>query len=255
MAHSKQPADSKRPDLEETTNVVEAHAALLKTGAAQAREKRIAETGMEPVSLWVFLASAVVLLVGGGVLGAGGKLFDYNPHPQNYTRPEFISDADAGPTIGPILEALTKRGKNIYAKCSGCHGSTGSGDGNQFPPLAGSDWVTGNTERLSQIILNGLSGPIDVDGKTYNGNMPAQSPLTAAELAAVMTFVRNEFNDVGDFVSIEQAANAIKIYEARPRGQITVEELNSNHDKMLEGESIDPATTVDFETLKPAAAE
>ena len=48
MAHSKQPADSNRPDLDETTNVVEAHAALLKTGAVQAREKRIAETGMEP---------------------------------------------------------------------------------------------------------------------------------------------------------------------------------------------------------------
>ena len=255
MADSKQPADSRRPDLEETTNVVEAHATLLETGTAQAREKRIAETGMEPVSLWVFVASAVVLLVGGGVLGAGGKFFDYNPHPQNYTRPEFVSDADTGPTIGPILEALTKRGKNIYAKCSGCHGSTGSGDGNQFPPLAGSDWVTGNTERFSQIILNGLSGPIDVDGKTYNGNMPAQSPLTAAELAAVMTFVRNKFNDVGDIVTIEQAANAIKIFEARPQGQITVKKLNANHDKMLEGESIDPATTVDFETLKPAVAE
>ncbi|MFP6885798.1 MAG: hypothetical protein VCA40_15295, partial [Roseibacillus sp.] len=69
------------------------------------------------------------------------------------------------------------------------------------------------------------------------------------------TFVRNKFNDVGDIVTIEQAANAIKIFEARPQGQITVKELNANHDKMLEGESIDPATTVDFETLKPAAAE
>ena len=170
-------------------------------------------------------------------------------------RDRFASDADTGPTIGPILEALSKRGKNIYAKCSGCHGSTGSGDGNQFPPLAGSEWVTGNTDRLAQIILNGLSGPIDVAGKTYNGNMPAQAPLTAAELAAVMTYIRNEFNDVGDVVSVEQAANALKTYEGRPQGAITVTELNANHDKMLEGEAVDPSTSVNFETLQPAAAE
>ncbi|MBB07925.1 MAG: hypothetical protein CMN03_06635 [Roseibacillus sp.] len=255
MADSKKPADSSRPDLEDSTSVVDRHEGLLAQGAAQAREKQVAETGMEPVSLWVFVASAVVLLVAGGVLGAGGKLFSYNPHPQGYTRTEFVSDADTGPTIGPILTALTKRGKNIYAKCSGCHGSTGNGDGNQFPPLAGSDWVTGSTERLAQIILNGLSGPIDVGGKTYNGVMPAQAPLTAAELAAVMTFVRNEFNDVGDIVTVEQAANALKVYESRPQGQITVKELNEKYDKMLEGEPVDPATMVDFETLKPAAAE
>ncbi|MBI24833.1 MAG: hypothetical protein CMN05_14760 [Roseibacillus sp.] len=255
MADSRQPVDPRRPDLEDSTNVVKEHSNLLETSAAQAREKRIAETGMEPISLWVFLASAIILLVGGGVLGAGGKLFSYNPHPQDYTRPEFASDADTGPTIGPVLEALTKRGKSIYAKCSGCHGSTGSGDGNQFPPLTGSDWVTGNTERLAQIILNGLSGPINVAGKTYNGIMPPQAPLNAAELAAVMTFIRNEFNDVGEIVSIEQAASAIEIYQARTPGLITVKELNANHDKMLEGEALDPATIVDFETLKPAAPE
>ena len=216
MADSKDTSKTSQPDLEDSTNVVEKHEKVLELSASQARENQISETGMEPVSLWVFLASAIVLLIGGGVLGAGGKLFSYSPHPEGYTRPEFASDADTGPTIGPILEALSKRGKNIYAKCSGCHGSTGNGDGNQYPPLAGSEWVTGSTGRLAQIILNGLSGPIDVAGKTYNGNMPAQAPLTSAELAAVMTYIRNEFNDVGDVVSVEQAANAIKDYESRP---------------------------------------
>ena len=255
MANSQHTNKIDRPDLEDSTNVVEKHEKLLEISASQARENQISETGMEPVSLWVFLASAIVLLIGGGVLGAGGKLFSYNPHPEGYTRPDFASDADTGPTIGPIVEALTKRGKNIYAKCSGCHGSTGSGDGNQYPPLAGSEWVTGNTARLAQIILNGLSGPIDVAGKTYNGNMPAQAPLTAAELAAVMTYIRNEFNDVGDVVCVEQAASAIKVYEGRPQGAITVKELDADHNQMLEGEAVDPSTSVNFETLQPAAAE
>jgi mono/diheme cytochrome c family protein len=255
MANSQHTNKIDRPDLEDSTNVVEKHEKLVEISASQAREHQISETGMEPVSLWVFLASAIVLLIGGGVLGAGGKLFSYSPHPEGYTRPDFASDADTGPTIGPILEALTKRGKNIYAKCSGCHGSTGNGDGNQYPPLSGSEWVTGNTGRLAQIILNGLSGPIDVAGKTYNGNMPAQAPLTAAELAAVMTYIRNEFNDVGDVVSMEQAASAIKVYEGRPQGAITVKELDADHNQMLEGEAVDPSTSVNFETLQPEAAE
>ena len=255
MANSQHTNKIDRPDLEDSTNVVEKHEKLVEISASQARENQISETGMEPVSLWVFLASAIVLLIGGGVLGAGGKLFSYSPHPEGYTRPDFASDADTGPTIGPILEALTKRGKNIYAKCSGCHGSTGNGDGNQYPPLSGSEWVTGNTGRLAQIILNGLSGPIDVAGKTYNGNMPAQAPLTAAELAAVMTYIRNEFNEVGDVVSMEQAASAIKVYEGRPQGAITVKELDADHNQMLEGEAVDPSTSVNFETLQPEAAE
>ena len=85
--------------------------------------------------------------------------------------------------------------------------------------------------------------------------MPAQAPLTAAELAAVMTYIRNEFNDVGDVVSMEQAAGAIKVYEGRPQGAITVKELDADHNQMLEGEAVDPSTSVNFETLQPEAAE
>ena len=252
MAHSKD-SENQRPDLEDSTNVVEAHASLLATGAAQSRERRIEETGMEPVSLWVFLGSAIVLLVGGAVVGAGGKLFNYDPHPTSYVRPEYISDADSGPTIGPIMEALMKRGKNIYTKCSGCHGSSGAGDGGNRPPLANSEWVTGSPERLAMIILNGVKGPIVVDGKTYGADvMDGQGPLTADELAGIMTYVRNSFgNEVGDVVTPEQAAEAIKISNARAGAHMSADELNANHDKVLEGDPIDPSTPVDFETLKP----
>lgn len=256
MADSKQPADLNRPDLEESTNVAEAHATLLESGAAQAREKRIAETGMEPVSLWVMLACAVVLLVGGGVLGAGGK-FNYNPHPQAYIRPDYPTGAASGPTIGPIFEALMKRGKSIFStKCSGCHGAGGAGDGAARPPLAGSEWVTGNTERMAMIILNGLEGNITVAGKGYGTDkMDSQAPIGAADLAAVMTFVRNSFgNSTGDVLSLEQAEAALQVSSARAGKRMTVEEITANHDKMLEGEPRDPTIVVDFETLKPVEA-
>ena len=85
MAKSQDTQKIYQPDLDDSTNVVEEREKLLEISASQARENQISETGMEPVSLWVFLASAIVLLIGGGVLGAGGKLFSYSPHPVSYT--------------------------------------------------------------------------------------------------------------------------------------------------------------------------
>ncbi len=256
MADSHQPADPKRPDLEESTNVAEAHASLIEAGVAQSREKRIKETGMEPVSLWVFLASAVVLLVGGAVMGAGGRLFDYDPMPQGYIRADFPGSGPDGPVSDTIFNAMMKRGAKTYAKCNGCHQSTGEGDGANFPPLAGSEWVTGNTEQLAMVILNGLQGKITVKGRVWDKNMPSQAPIDKAELAAVMTYVRNSFgNATGDVVTPEQAGNAMETVKSRPAGvQITEAELKADHDKMLEGDPIDPATVVDLETFEPVEA-
>lgn len=233
--------------------MAEAHADLLESGAAQSREKRLQESGLEPVSLWVFLASAVVLLVGGAVMGAGGRLFDYNPMPSGYVRAEFEGAGASGPVTDTILNAMMKRGAKTYAKCNGCHQSNGEGDGANFPPLAGSEWVTGNTEQLAMVILRGLQGKISVKGQIWDKIMPSQAPIDKVELAAVMTYVRNSFgNATGDVVTPEQAAKALEIAGAAPAGiQITEAELKSDHDKMLEGEPIDPATVVDLETLQP----
>jgi mono/diheme cytochrome c family protein len=257
MADPKQPEASQQPDLEESTNVTEAHAALLEANAAATREKHLRENGMEPVSLWIILATGFVLLVGGAVLGAGGSLFNYDPYLTDYVQAEPPGGAVSGPVTGPILVALSKNGEKVYSRCIGCHQPDGNGQPGAFPPLAGSEWVTGDTEALAMIILNGLAGPIEVKGQTWNLNMAAQMPLDALELASVMTFVRNSFgNETGDVVSPGMAAAALEIYRERSGGsttppQVTQDELKSNHASMLSGEAMDPATVVDFETLEP----
>lgn len=240
--------------------MADAHAPLDSSLAAASREKRVRENGMEPVSLWVFLASSLVLLVSGGVLGKSA-LFDYDPVPEDYVQAEAPGGGDTGPITGPILVALNKNGSKVYSKCSGCHGTNGLGDGANYPPLGGSEWVTGDTQSLAMILLNGLKGEITVAGKVWNSNMPSQMPLNAVELASVMTYIRNSFgNETGDVVSVAQAEEAIKIYKERAGGaslapQSTQDELLKDHAKMLPGESMDPETVVDFESLQPAAAE
>jgi len=98
-------------------------------------------------------------------------------------------------------------GAQVYAgKCAACHQASGAGLVGIFPPLAGSSWVTGSEQRLVQILLHGIQGPIEVLEITYNGLMPAWKMLSDAELAAVATYVRGAFGNQASAISAELVA-------------------------------------------------
>jgi nitrite reductase (NO-forming) len=42
----------------------------------------------------------------------------------------------------------------------------GKGVANVFPPLAGSDFLMADKRRSHRVVLNGLSGPVTVNGKS-----------------------------------------------------------------------------------------
>jgi mono/diheme cytochrome c family protein len=88
-----------------------------------------------------------------------------------------------------------------------------------FPPLVKSEYVTGNPERLIAIILNGVMGPIEVDGKPYNNMMPAQGAvLTDSKISQVASFVRSSFGEGASPITPEQVSEARKKYGSRPTG-------------------------------------
>jgi mono/diheme cytochrome c family protein len=245
-----------QPDLEDSINVTEAHGLVVREAAAAAREKRIAETGTEPITLWVLTACGVVAVIAGGILGSGGKLFAYDStFRDGYVRTPAPGAAAQGPMPKEALAAYMAKGSKIYsAKCNGCHGSDAKGDGANFPSLVGSEWALGETERFAMIILNGLQGPTS-NGKAYGAGMPAQGAgLMPEDLAGVMTYVRNNFgNSTGDVVTAEMAKAAMEISEKRAKaGQpVTGAELAADHLKALPGEPLDPTTMVDPITLQP----
>lgn len=249
-----------KPDLEDSINVTEAHGRVELEAAAAAREKRIVDNGVEPITLWVLAACGVVILIAGGILGKDGKFLSYDrTFQEGYVRQAPEGMANTGPEPKEALAAYMAKGAKIYtAKCNGCHGAGAQGDGANYPSLVGSKWVTGETEILGMIILNGLKGPTS-DGKTYPGSgMPAQGGgLTPEDLAGVMTYVRNNFgNSTGDVVTAQMAAAAIEISNARANvgQQVTAEELKADHLKALPGDPIDPKALVNPITLLPAEA-
>ncbi len=106
---------------------------------------------------------------------------------------------------------LYKLGKTIYAKegyCSTCHQADGNGlSASGFPPLAGTKWALGNEDRLIKIVLKGLLGPIEVNGKQYAGQVP-MTPfgglLNDKEVAAVLTYIRNSFGNKASVIQPEK---------------------------------------------------
>lgn len=250
---------NQNPDLDDSINVTEAHARVVREAAACARENRIVDNGIAPMSLWAFAACGVVLLVAGGILGAGGDLFAYGAtFRPGYVRSAPPGAAEAGVVPKAALAAYSAKGAKIYsAKCGGCHGPDAKGNGSTYPSLAGSKWVKGETERFAMIVLNGLQGPVS-DGKSY-GVMPPQGiGMAPEELAGVMTYLRNNFgNTVGDVVTVDMAKAAMEISGKRAKAgsSVTADELTADHVKMLSGDVLDPAALVDPVTLAPAAAK
>lgn len=135
---------------------------------------------------------------------------------------------------GKDREAYIK-GAEIYARegfCLTCHQPDGKGlESSGFPPLAGSNWVTGSEDRLIKLTINGMMGPIEVLGKMYPGQVPMTpfgGMLNDEEMAAVLTYVRNTFGNNASVITpekVKQVREEIKDKE----GFYSAEELLKQH--------------------------
>ena len=91
---------------------------------------------------------------------------------------------------------------------SSCHQRDAKGDGARFPPLAATNWVSGNKQRLISVVVHGLSGEIEVEGRRYNDVMPAHGFLTDEQIAQVLTYLRQNFGNYGQGVLKDEVAAA-----------------------------------------------
>jgi mono/diheme cytochrome c family protein/glucose/arabinose dehydrogenase len=130
---------------------------------------------------------------------------------------------------------LYNAGREIFAKegyCITCHQANGLGlPASGFPPLAGTNWVLGNEDRLIKLTLNGLMGPIEVGGKTYPGQVP-MTPfgglLKDDEIAAVLTYVRNSFGNRAPAI-LPERVKAVRAATKTQTGFYTPEALLRQH--------------------------
>jgi nitrite reductase (NO-forming) len=130
-----------------------------------------------------------------------------------------VGQATAARAQGTLTKAQQiEAGRALYTgTCSVCHQANGAGLEGVFPPLARSDFMMADKRRSIDIVLNGLSGPVQVNGKRYESVMPPMSQLADDEIANILTYVRNEWGNSGEAVGKDEVAKA-RATTQRPAG-------------------------------------
>ncbi len=112
------------------------------------------------------------------------------------------TDTEKTETEKPEVKLDLTAGKTIYeGKCQACHQANGQGLGDNFPPLAKSDFLKDKTATIKSII-NGISGEIEVNGKKYSMPMAAVV-LTDQEAMDVVNYILNSWENKYGSVTLE----------------------------------------------------
>jgi nitrite reductase (NO-forming)/hydroxylamine reductase len=107
------------------------------------------------------------------------------------------------------LEDRIANGESLYLQhCAACHQASGAGLAGAFPPLADSDYFADDPMKMVDAVLNGLSGPVTVNGMDYNSVMPALAYLSDQDVANIATYVLNSWGNAGGEVKSAQVAAA-----------------------------------------------
>jgi mono/diheme cytochrome c family protein len=199
MSTEPMPATEFSPPEEtrEEVDIQRMHAPIL-------REQAEPREGFEPINpAWTIAFGLIVFGSGYYLANYSG---DFRGDVYNEIRVEGKPDQSAKPVDPLVL------GQRLFnGKCAACHQPDGKGRPGQFPPLAQSDWLLGPPEIPVRILLFGLQGDITVAGQHFNGNMPVfGEQLKDEQIAAVLTYVRQEWGNQADAVSADLVAQQRK---------------------------------------------
>lgn len=100
--------------------------------------------------------------------------------------------APAFASAGPSDDVLRQGAAAYQAVCSACHQPGGVGISGQYPPLIDNPNVA-DAAYVEDVIRNGRSGPLEVNGVTYDGVMPAQSTVNDSDVAAIIAYIQSGF--------------------------------------------------------------
>jgi len=113
--------------------------------------------------------------------------------------------------------AASADGAQVYdTSCAFCHQAGGVGVPGQFPRLANRVGEIASKPEgkkfLPQILLNGMSGRVTVDGEQILGIMPGFDSMSDDDMAAVLSFLTGL-----DHAPVAFSADDIKAARATPR--------------------------------------
>lgn len=209
--------------------------------SAVKREKEDLAPQNQPAPLWAIFLLMLVAIIAGGQLGpimngAGVSFESSNLFVSSGSGDPRPGGAGAGAALDPFALAM-KKGASGYSVCGGCHQGNGGGIPGQFPPLAGSEYVLGGTERLVRIVQHGLTGPVTVKGQAFNtpgGMQPFGAAMSSQDLANVLTYIRNTWGNEATMITKEMVQKVRD--EEKRTSQWTAADLEPFAKKDIPGE-------------------
>jgi mono/diheme cytochrome c family protein len=96
--------------------------------------------------------------------------------------------AEAGPSDDTL-----RAGAEVYSViCAQCHQAGGIGVADKYPPLMDNPNVA-DAVYVEDVIRNGRTGPITVNGATFDAVMPAQAALSDDDIVDVIAYIQSGF--------------------------------------------------------------
>ena len=104
-------------------------------------------------------------------------------------------------------EEVPHPGEAPYLRyCLSCHQSDGNGVPGMHPSLVKTEWILGDKEELIALVLNGLSGPIEVNGEQFNSIMAPMDFINDEDLANILSYIRSSFGNDASEITAEEVA-------------------------------------------------
>jgi mono/diheme cytochrome c family protein len=112
----------------------------------------------------------------------------------------------AAESTTPMAAALPA-GAKLYAQhCLACHQADGGGVPNMQPAIAGGTWVQGDARALAMFVMTGGFNSAERKESVSHNVMPAFRQLPDAELAEILSYIRQKFGNGASSVSVAEVA-------------------------------------------------
>lgn len=208
-------SDEPKPTTPQVEHAAASDEQIQKVHSALLREKPEPKEGYTPMPLFLlgFISTMIFVVSIYFIHFRAG--FDPLVYDERFDPATMGGGAAQVVAVDPMVA-----GKRFYNQvCATCHQANGMGVPGAFPPLVGSSWVTEDDATLIHILVNGLQGPIEVAGVTYNGVMPAFGPGSGynwndERIAHVLTYIRASWGNTSEAISTERVT---EIREATSR--------------------------------------
>lgn len=113
-----------------------------------------------------------------------------------------------------LRQQYSIEGMNLYQiHCENCHLKDGKGLKDLYPPVFQTDLFKRlNETQIIHLLKYGQKGPIQVNGKPYDGYMPGNTRLEALDYAELITYLR-EKNGIEKTFSLDSARLVLKNFK------------------------------------------